>query len=59
VAFTGYWLEAPRAVLAARLDARVGDASDADARVLEQQLQRDPGQIGWTRVDAAGAAAKA
>ena len=51
VAFTGYWLEAPRTVLTARLDARTGDASDADSRVLESQLQRDPGPISWTRVD--------
>ncbi len=52
-AFAGYWLEAPRDVLAARLDARVGDASDADSRVLEQQLLRDPGVIGWQKVDSA------
>jgi predicted kinase len=56
VAFTGVWLDAPREVLAARLDARAGDASDADVRVLEQQLQRDPGPIGWTPVDASAEA---
>jgi hypothetical protein len=33
-----------------RLAARTGDASDADVRVLEQQLTRDPGEIGWKRV---------
>ena len=49
VAFDGVWLEAPKAVLTARLDARTGDASDADARVLQQQLERDPGEIKWRR----------
>ena len=29
------------------------DASDADARVLDLQLTRDPGAVTWTRVDAA------
>jgi predicted kinase len=33
-----------------RLAARTGDASDADVRVLEQQLTRNPGDIGWKRV---------
>ena len=51
VPFAGFWLEAPEAVLTARLDARTGDASDADARILEQQLQRDPGAMTWKRVD--------
>jgi predicted kinase len=32
-----------------RLAARRGDASDADTTVLEQQLARDPGDIGWAR----------
>ena len=51
VAFVGFWLEAPAPVMAARLDARTGDASDADARVLEAQLARDPGPMTWKRVD--------
>ena len=54
VAFRGVWLEAPTPVLTARLDARVGDASDADARVLEEQLTRDPGPMTWQRLDASG-----
>jgi aminoglycoside phosphotransferase family enzyme/predicted kinase len=54
VAFTGSWLEAPRAVLTARLNARTGDASDADVRVLRQQLSRDPGVVEWKRVDGGG-----
>ncbi len=36
--------------MAARIAARTGDASDADTQVLEQQLQRDLGAIGWEKV---------
>ncbi|HZU87809.1 MAG TPA: AAA family ATPase, partial [Stellaceae bacterium] len=41
VAFSGLWLEAPPEVLAARLDARRGDASDASVAVLREQLRHD------------------
>ncbi len=51
--FIGVWLEAPPAVLEARLAARVGDASDADAAVLRAALTQDPGPISWTRLNAA------
>lgn len=54
VPFSGIWLDAPPDVMAARLSARRGDASDASAEVLQQQLQREPGPIDWTRVDVAG-----
>jgi aminoglycoside phosphotransferase family enzyme/predicted kinase len=50
VAFEGVWLDVPAEVMRQRLAARTGDASDADVRVLEQQLQRDPGEIGWKRI---------
>jgi aminoglycoside phosphotransferase family enzyme/predicted kinase len=50
--FRGLWLEAPLAVLEARLAARQGDASDADLAVLRQTAARDPGPIAWNRVDA-------
>lgn len=53
VPFTGFWLEAPEAVLRARIEARRGDASDADAAVLSAQLARGAGPIGWRRLDAA------
>ena len=52
VPFQGLWLEAPAEVLRARLRDRRGDASDADAPVLESQLQQDLGEIGWRRIDA-------
>jgi aminoglycoside phosphotransferase family enzyme/predicted kinase len=52
VAFQGVWLDTAPEVMAERLDARKGDASDADARVLKAQLQQDPGAIGWARTKA-------
>jgi aminoglycoside phosphotransferase family enzyme/predicted kinase len=59
VPFTGLWLEAPSAVLEARIAARRGDASDADLAVLKRQLALDPGPIRWRRVDVSGDAASA
>jgi aminoglycoside phosphotransferase family enzyme/predicted kinase len=61
VPFAGLWLEAPQPVLAARLAARRGDASDADAAVLAESARRDTGPIAWARLDAAaeGLAARA
>jgi aminoglycoside phosphotransferase family enzyme/predicted kinase len=53
-AFAGLWLEAPLAVIEARLAARTGDASDADAAVARRAASRDPGLIAWARLDAAG-----
>jgi aminoglycoside phosphotransferase family enzyme/predicted kinase len=55
VPFDGVWLEAPAAVLESRIAGRVGDASDADVAVLQTQLGRDPGPIGWTRLQAGDA----
>jgi aminoglycoside phosphotransferase family enzyme/predicted kinase len=60
VPFAGLWLEAPPAVLVARVAARRGDASDATTEVVRAQLDRDPGTIGWKRIgagDDAGATA--
>ncbi|MFT8244155.1 AAA family ATPase [Roseomonas sp. BN140053] len=53
VPFQGFWLEAPPAVLHARVAGRQRDASDADAAVLEATLRRDPGPLRWHRLDAA------
>jgi hypothetical protein len=52
VPFQGLWLEAPLAVLAARVAGRRGDASDADVAALRGQAGRDPGEIAWARFDA-------
>ena len=50
--FTGLWLAAPESVVAARIDARKGDASDADRAVFARQLTADTGAIEWRQVDA-------
>jgi hypothetical protein len=52
VPFAGLWLEAPLALLEARLAGRKGDASDADAAVLHAAASRDAGPIAWARLDA-------
>lgn len=49
--FEGVWLEAPQAELVRRVQARTGDASDADAAVVRQQLAYDLGEIRWCRAD--------
>ena len=52
-AFVGLWLDAPPAVLMARVAARSADVSDADAPVVQAQLHADVGEMHWARVDAA------
>lgn len=52
VPFRGVWLEARPEILRRRVAGRTGDASDADVAVLEGQLGRDAGDIGWERLDA-------
>ncbi len=54
VRFTGLWLAAPPAILKSRVTGRRGDASDADAAVVEKQLGYQPGEIRWEKVDASG-----
>lgn len=49
--FVGLWLTAPANVLYARVSAREGDASDADSRVVHQQLSYNLGTINWQRID--------
>lgn len=56
--FAGVWLEAPRAELARRIEARRGDASDATVVVLERQLGYDIGPIRWRRLDSGRDAAE-
>jgi uncharacterized protein len=52
--FDGLWLEAPAAVLEARVERRQRDASDATADVVRQQLGYDLGELNWTKIDASG-----
>jgi len=52
--FLGLWLSAPPQALIARVEQRRGDASDADRRVVKEQLGYDLGEIGWNAVDASG-----
>jgi predicted kinase len=53
VPFTGLWLDAPAAVLTARIDHREPDASDADASIVRRQLSQDLGTMTWLRINAA------
>ena len=52
VAFTGLYLDAATDQLEARVAGRMHDVSDATVDVLHAQLERTPGPLGWTRVDA-------
>jgi predicted kinase len=52
--FVGLWLNAPPETLVARVEQRRGDASDADRRVVKEQLGYDLGSIAWHLVDASG-----
>lgn len=51
-AFTGIWLEASEQRMKTRVEARVNDASDADAHVVHMQGEIDAGPINWHRVRA-------
>jgi aminoglycoside phosphotransferase family enzyme/predicted kinase len=50
--FVGLWLNAPAETLVARVEQRRGDASDADRRVVKEQLGYNLGEIAWSNVDA-------
>jgi len=54
VPFTGLWLSAPRGIMAARVEGRRGDASDATPDVLDRQLAYDLGDVSWRLVDSGG-----
>jgi uncharacterized protein len=54
VAFTGLWLDAAPATLAARVAGRRDDASDATVNVLARQLERGAGEVGWGVIPAGG-----
>ena len=55
VPFAGLWMNAPRETLLERVAGRRGDASDATGAVVEEQLTRGTGPIGWQPIDASGA----
>ena len=52
--FVGLWLTAPEDMLIDRVESRERDASDADRRVVKEQLRYDLGDIRWAMVDASG-----
>jgi predicted kinase len=49
--FLGLWLEAAPDVLRSRVLNRTKGPSDANIDVLEAQLRRGTGEIGWARLD--------
>src|SRR5581483_6685291 len=54
VPFYGIFLTADLATRLARVGARVGDASDADAKVAAEQERYALDDLDWTRIDASG-----
>jgi aminoglycoside phosphotransferase family enzyme len=59
VPFHGLWLDCPEPIMMARIGARSGDASDATAEVLREQLGYDLGEIIWCRLEVSGELAEA
>ena len=53
VPFTGVWLQADASLLWRRVSERRNGVSDATIDVLSQQLQRDQGNLAWTKLEAA------
>lgn len=51
VAFDGYWLTGEPRELTQRIYARPQGASDATARVLQDQMETGPGEIHWQLID--------
>ena len=58
VSFVGFWLNAPPAMLEARVAARSKDASDADLCVLRQQISTISAPRDWTKLDVSGSQAQ-
>ena len=54
VPFVGLWLNADPDVMEARVTKRVDNASDADARIVRQQLEYDLGEMDWSHINSSG-----
>ncbi len=54
VPFDGLWLNADPDVMEARVTKRVDNASDADARIVRQQLEYDLGEMEWKHINSSG-----
>jgi aminoglycoside phosphotransferase family enzyme/predicted kinase len=54
VPFTGLWLTADAPTLISRVSTRRGDASDADAAVVQQQIAKGKAAKDWKQIDANG-----
>jgi hypothetical protein len=52
VAFTGIWLEAPRATLRQRVSVRKNDVSDATPEIVDRQLAYNLGKQDFAVIDA-------
>jgi predicted kinase len=52
--FTGFWLDAPTAVLSERVAKRSHDASDATPAIVAAQAKEPLGVVEWRRLDASG-----
>jgi len=52
VAFSGIWLDAPRATLRQRVSGRKNDVSDATPETIDRQLAYDLGKQDFTTIDA-------
>lgn len=52
VEFHGIWLDCDETTRVARVSARRGDASDADAVIARAQSAEAPATLEWTRIDA-------
>jgi len=53
VPFLGFWLEAPQAMLEARVAGRRNDASDADVTIVRAQAAMPKGATDWVPISAA------
>jgi aminoglycoside phosphotransferase family enzyme/adenylate kinase family enzyme len=56
VPFQGFWIDVPVEIRIERVSGRRDDASDATVEFLRAHPTREQGPMGWTRIDASGAA---